>query len=221
MKYDTLILDPLKEMMVQVMSFIPTLLIALGILIIGWVVARFTRTFFLNILNTIGFDKVSTKMGLSRILRIGGIKQKPSELFSCIVYSVLMVMVLIMTVKSLGLTMVSVLLDKVLAYIPHVISGAIVLIIGMLLAKAVSSLVYITARNTDMPIPEALSQLTKYAIVTYVTIIYLREIGFVSLFVGTHYTIFIMGLVFATSLAFGLAGKDVATKYLEVLKKDK
>jgi len=86
-------------------------------------------------------------------------------------------------------------------------------------AKVISSLVYVTAKNTDMPIPDTLKEVTKIAIVAYVAIIYLKEIGFVALFSGAHYTIFIGGIVFAMALAFGLAGKDVASRYLDVLKK--
>jgi hypothetical protein len=130
-----------------------------------------------------------------------------------------MVMVLVMSVKTLGITAASDLIDKILAYIPSVISGAVALIIGMLVAKFVGTLVYITAKNTDMPSPAMLARLSKWAIVAYVSIIYLKEVGFVDLFVGAHYTIFIAGIVFALALAFGLAGKDVAGHYLHAIDK--
>ena len=217
MSYDTLIFEPLKGMMVRVIDFIPTLLIALGILVFGWVVSRFIRKLLVRLLDVIGFDVVSDKLGLSRILRIGGIRHKPSQLLACVVYSVLMVMVLLMTVKSFGLTVVSDMVDKVIGYVPDVIAGATVLIIGMLLAKAVSSIIYVTARNTDMPSPETLSHLTKFTIMGYVVIIYLKQIGIVALFTEFNYTVFMTGIVFALALAFGLAGKDLASRYLGVL----
>lgn len=219
MKYETLVFDPLRDMTHQVMSFIPTLITALGILIIGWILARWIRVLFTHVLKSINFDKFSDSVGLSRILKVGGLKHKPSEVFSCIVYSVLMVMVFMMTVKTFGVTIVSESLDKVLLYVPHVLSGALVLVIGMLLAKVIASIVYITAKNTDMPIPDVLARLTRWTIVAYVAVIYLHEIGFTALFVGAHHTIFITGVVFALALSFGLAGKDIASKYLSVFDK--
>jgi len=72
-----------------------------------------------------------------------------------------------------------------------------------------------------MPIPDTLAKVSKLAIIAYVTVIFLKEIGLISLFVGTHYTIFIAGIVFAMALAFGLAGRNVAAKYLEVLNMKK
>jgi hypothetical protein len=219
MRYDTLIVEPLRDMMGKVVSFIPTLLVAFGILIIGCVIAHAIERLLTRVLKMIEFDKVSDKMGLTRILKTGGITHKASEVLGCLTYYVLMIMVLIMTVKAMGLVVASALVDKILAYVPHVISGVLVLIIGMYLARFVSALVYIAAKNTDMPSPATLGRISKLAIMVYVTILFLKEIGFVSLFVGTHYTIFIGGVVFAMALAFGLAGKDIAGRYLDVLRR--
>jgi len=218
MKFDTLITEPLIEMMVRVANFIPTLLIALGILIIGCMFAHGVQKLITRIFKSIEFDKVSDTMGLTKSLRQGGVHSTPSSVVGCLTYWVLMVMVLILTVKSLGLS-TSGLIDKLLAYIPSVIAGAVYLVIGMLLAKFVATIVYIVAKGTDMPIPKTIAKLTKLSIVVFVAIVYLKEIGFVSLFVGMNYTIFMAGLVFAVALAFGLAGKEVAAKYLHVFDK--
>ncbi len=216
MRYDTLIIEPLREMLVRVAGFIPTLFIALGILIVGWGVVKIFSNLFTRFLHRIGFDTLIDSIGLTKFLRTGGLKHKPSELLGCITYSILMVMVLIMTVKSFGLTVVSELVDTILAYIPNVVSGVVTLIIGMVIARFVSALVYITAKNTDMPSPATLSRLSKLAIMAYVVILFLKQIGFVSLFVDGNFTVMTTGIVFALSLAFGLAGKDVAGRYLDV-----
>ncbi len=220
MRYDTLIIQPLSDMMVQVVSFIPALLTTLGILIFGWVVSKFMRTLVTQFFQLIQIDKVSDKMGLSHFLKTGGVRGKFSEVLGFLVYCVLIVMTLVLTVKSLGLVVASGLIDKILAYIPNVITGAFVLIIGMYIARFISVLVYIAAKNTDMPIAATLARLSKLAIMAYVTIMYLKEIGFAAIFEGGNYTLFITGIVFALSLAFGLAGKDIAAKYLDVFKKE-
>ena len=216
MRFDAFIIEPFRDVMDRVIVFVPTLLVALGILIIGWVIARVIRKGLLRVFRAIQFDKLSDTIGLSSILRNGGIKHKPSEMLSCLVYTVVMIGVFVMTIKALGLTLASDLIDGLLGYVPSVVSGVFILIIGMLLAKVVSGLVYVTAKNTDMPIPETLSRLSKWAIVAYVTIMFLKEIGFVSLFVPEYSTIFVAGVVFALALAFGLAGRDIASRYLDV-----
>jgi hypothetical protein len=206
--------------MMRVMHFIPTFVMALAILAVGYILAKTVTKFLVSFCRTIGIDKVCTKVGITHVLKNGKINQKPSSLIGCMFYWTVMIGVLITTVKIVGLTMATELLDKVLAYIPSIFSGVFVLIIGMLLAKFVSVLVYVTAKNTDMPIPETLAKLSKLAIVVYVSIIYLKEIGFVALFSGATYSVFMTGIVFALALAFGLAGKDVAAKYLTLLKRE-
>jgi len=221
MNYENLIFTPFTEMTGTVLGFIPTLLFALGVLIVGTFLAHAFEHVVARVFKQIEFDTVSEKMGLTKALHKGGIKRSPSNLIGGLTYWVLMVMVLVMSVKALGITASSALIDKILAYIPSVITGAVALIIGMLLAKFVATVVYITAKNTDMPSPAMLARLSKWAIVGYVSIIYLKEVGFVDLFVGAHYTIFIAGIVFALALSFGLAGKDVASHYLNALDKEK
>ena len=217
MKYDVLILEPFREMTLMVADFIPTLLIALGILFIGCIIAHAVQKLVVRMF--MPFDEAAESMGITQALKKGGVRQKPSAVLGCLTYWVMMVMVLIMSVKALGVAAVSGVLDRLLAYIPNVITGVVVLIFGMLLAKFVATIIYIAAKNTDMPIPLTLAKLSKLAIVIYVSIIYLTEIGFVGLFSGANYSIFLTGIVFALALAFGLAGKDVAAKYLGVLDK--
>jgi hypothetical protein len=216
MNYNTLFLDPIKEMMHKFLGFLPTLFTALVILVVGWIAAKLIRKYLTQLLHMVGFDSISDTVGLSRFLKVGGIKRKPSDLVGCITYWVFMVMVLITTVKSFGLTVVGDLTDTVIGYIPSVFTGVLILIVGMLIARLVSALVYVTAKNTDMPSPLTLSRLTKIAIMAYVGIIFLKEIGLISVFTDASYTTITYGIVFALSLAFGLAGKDIAAKYLDV-----
>ena len=217
MDYTTIFFTPLKDMMVRIVNFLPTFLVAVLILIVGWVVTQLITKLLVQVLKTIKFDKFSEIIGLETFLKTGGIKDKPSDLVGCITYWTLMIMVMITTVKALGLVMASYLIDTVLSYIPSVVSGVIVLMIGMILARFVAGIIYVTAKNTHMPAPVMLARITKLAIIAYVTIIFLKEIGLVSVFAGPHYTILIAGIVFAVALSFGLAGKEIAGKYLGFL----
>lgn len=219
MTYDTLIVEPIREMSSLVMGFLPALLTSFGLLFVGYLLARVLEQFMQTICKTIQLDPFLEKVGLTKILETGKITRKPSFLLSRVVYLLTMVTVLIMSVKALGITTMSDVMDRVLAYLPNVITGVFILIIGMLIAKIVSAIVFVTAKNTDMPSADVLSHLSKLAIVAYVTIMFLREIGVMVLFEGPHYTIFIGGIVFALALAFGLAGRNIAAKYLDVFKK--
>ena len=218
MSYHTLIIDPLREMMSKAFDFVPTLLVTLGILLVGWLMAKVISEMLLRLFKAIHVDKITEQLGVTNVLKKGGVDHKPSELLSRLVYWVIMVIFLIIAVKAFGLTMASILLEKILAYIPSVVSGAVVLILGLLLANIVSNVIYLIVSNTNMPNPDVISRLSKWAIVIFVTVAFLKEIGFEFLFTGANLTIVLAGSIFALALAFGLAGKDIAARYLDVLK---
>ena len=66
---NTLIVTPLKEMVSTVWSFIPTLLLGMGILVIGWVIAKTIRSLIDRLFKEVEFDKFADKMGASTFLK--------------------------------------------------------------------------------------------------------------------------------------------------------
>ena len=78
MNYDSLILEPFREMTAIVLSFIPTLLFALGILIVGTFLAHAVQNVVARVFKQIEFDTVSDKMGITKALHNGGIRRTPS-----------------------------------------------------------------------------------------------------------------------------------------------
>ena len=117
MNYDTLIFGPFKEMTATIAGFIPTLLVSLGILIVGTIIAHLLQSLVARVFKQIEFDTVCDKAGLTKALHKGGIKRTPSSVLGCLTYWVFMVMVLVTTVKALGMGAASHLIDNILAYI--------------------------------------------------------------------------------------------------------
>src|SRR3989338_1239439 len=128
MELDFLMLEPIREIMMRVINFIPTFVTALAILGIGYIITKALTKMLVSFMRTIGVDKVCTKVGITKVLKKGGINDKPSSLIGCLFFWTMMVGLLITTVKVCGLTVATVLLDKVLAYIPSILSGVFVLI---------------------------------------------------------------------------------------------
>ena len=220
MSFEMMIIEPIIEWSMRVIHFIPTLVIAFVILVVGSILANAIHKVLDRFFMLIKFDTLTDAIGLSRILETGGIKQKPGRLLSNLIYILTMFIVMVITVRAFGLTLTPVVMDTILTFIPTVVSAIFMLIIGMLLAQFVASLVHVIARNTEMPNPELLSRLTRLSILVYVGILFLRDIGFFALFAGTPHPIFVIGVVSALALAFGLAGKDVAARYLNVLRRE-
>ena len=216
---ETLILSPIREMIAMIAGYIPTLVSALVILSIGYLTAKVFGNIVLRLLKAIYFDTFAEKIGIGDVLDKGGIKHKPSELLVAFTYWVILAMVLVMTVKALGLALASQLLERIFAYIPDVVSAVFVLVLGMFLANFVAGIIHAAAKYTAIPNPEALGKISKWAIVLFAVTISLEELGVSALLVGTTFHIFFGAVCFALALAYGLGGRDAAAKHIEELRK--
>jgi hypothetical protein len=216
--WENLIVDPIRQMLTRIMAYIPVLLGALIILIVGWIVAKSIRRIVDWLLKTIRFDALADKGGISAILRKGDLKISAREVVSSLVYWLIMIMVLVMTVDALGLPKASDVLATLFAYVPNVIAALLVLVVAMFLASFVSGIVHTAASNANLPRPEIFAGVSRWAIIIFAVTVSLGELGIATLLVTTTFNIILGGVCLALALAFGLGGKDAAARYLEELK---
>ena len=217
-EWENLIVEPIRQMLTRILAYLPVLLGALIILIVGWVVARAVRRIVDGLLKVVRFDALADKAGISQVLEKGDLKISAREVVSSLVYWLIMIMVLVMTVDALGLPKASDVLASLFAYVPNVIAALLVLVVAMFLASFVSGIVHTAASNANLPKPEIFAGVSRWAIIIFAATISLGELGIATLLVTTTFNIILGGVCLALALAFGLGGKDAAARYLEELK---
>lgn len=218
MEWENLVVVPIREMLTKIMAYIPVLLGALVILIVGWLVAKAIQRIVDWLLVTVRFDTLADKAGISEVLRKGNLKTTAREVVSSLVYWLIMIMVLVMVVNALGLPKASDILTSLFAYIPKVIGALFVLVVAMFLANFVSGIVRTAAGNANLPRPEMFAAISRWAIIIFAITISLGELGIGMLLVTTTFNILLAGICLALALAFGLGGKEAAARYLEELR---
>jgi len=217
-EWKNLVVEPVTQMLSKILAYLPVLLGALLILIIGWIVAKAIKRLVDWLLKIVRFDTLADKAGISEILRKGDLRISAREVVSSIVYWLIIIMVLVMAVDALGLPKSSDILASLFAYVPKVIVALLVLIVAMFLANFVSGIVRTAAGNANLPKPEILAGVSRWAIIIFAITIALEQLGIAPLLVTATFNIILGGIVLALALAFGLGGKDAAAKYLEELK---
>jgi len=218
-EWENLIADPIRQMLSRIMAYLPTLLGALVILIVGWIVAKAIRRLVDWLLKVTRFDTLADKAGISEVIRKGDLKISAREVVSGLVYWLVIIMVLVMVVNALGLPKASDVLTSLFAYVPKVIAALLVLVVAMFLASFVSGIVQTAAGNANMPRPEVFAGVSRWAIIIFAATIALGELGIATLLVTATFNIILAGVCFALAIAFGLGGKDTAARYLDELKK--
>jgi len=217
-EWENLIVEPVREMLTRIMAYLPVLLGALLILIVGWIVAKIIRSIVNGVLKVIRFDALADKAGISEVLRKGDLKITARQVISSLVYWLIIIMVLVMVANALRLPKASDILSNLFAYVPKVIAALLVLVVAMFLANFVSGIVRIAAGNANLPKPDLLAGISRWAIIIFAVTISLAQLGIAPLLVTATFNIILGGVCLALALAFGLGGKDVAAGYLDELK---
>jgi len=217
-EWQNLIVEPIRGMLTRIMAYLPVLLGALVILIVGWIVAKAIRRLVDWLLGAVRFDTLADKAGMPEILRKGGLKISTRQVICGLVYWLVIIMVLVMVVNALGLPKASDVLTSLFAYIPNVIAALFVLVVAMFLASFVSGIVRIAAGNANLPKPEIFAGISRWAIIIFAITVSLVELGVAPLLVTATFNIILGGVCLGLALAFGLGGKEAAARYLEELK---
>lgn len=207
-----IVVDPLKAMFTRLYSFLPVLLGALLLLLVGWIAARIIQQIVVKGLKAVRIDDLARQAGFSDILGKGAVPHTFSELIGVFLYWLVMLSALVTSVNALGLNAAAELLERLLSYIPSVLAGIIVLVLGIFFSAMLGSLVQTITANAGIKQARLLGQLTKVVVVIFSIEVALEKfIGTTTLHVQLN--IIVAAIAFGTALAFGLGCKDLAGRF--------
>ena len=200
-------------------NFLPKLVSAIIILIIGYIIAKIVGGIVVRVLRAIKFNSVADKVGINSTLAKSGLKSDASGLLGKMGFWMVMFTTLILFFNNLGLTAVSDLLQQAVAFIPKLLVGCILLIIGMYAANFLKDLVIATLKGGGFQSPNLVGNITYGAVMFLVVSMVLNQIGIGGDIVNTLVTSVLGGLSIATAIAFGLGGKDWAASMIKKVSK--
>jgi len=135
------LLGPVQEMFNKLLGFLPNVITAGVLFLIGWFVARIVRQIVTNLLAAVGTDNLGEKVGLSQVLG----EQKLSGLIGLIVYVFILLPIAIAALNTLQLEAItspaSNMLNLILAAIPKIFAATVVLAISYAVGKLVCGLI--------------------------------------------------------------------------------
>jgi flagellar biosynthesis protein FliQ len=208
-------LEPLREFLRQLGQILPRVLLAVVVLIAGWLVAKLVRFTVAKALRAINFQVLTERAGMDGFLRNGGIRYDTTELFALLCYWLVILAALIVGFNGLGLSYVTDLLARVVLFVPKIMVALVILAFGAYFARAVGDAVCAYFRNVHLTDAEILGRIAQYALLTFVVLIALDQVNVGGDIVRQTFLIILAGVVFALALSFGLAGKEWATELLE------
>ena len=119
---------------VKVVGFLPNLIAAIVIFVIGLIVATLIDKLVRVIVKALHIDPLLEKLGVMNFFKRGGIEFNFGALLGWLVKWFLIIVFLIATAESLGLPQLTNFLNSVVAYLPNVIVAIIILLVGIVLS---------------------------------------------------------------------------------------
>ena len=209
--FDAFIKEPVQASLKEFFAFIPKLLGAIVVLLLGWWIAKAIEAIIVRVLKTIAIDKLADQIQLSNVLVKGGIKPKLSELLGAIIYWIIMLAVVVIAFNVLELEIAAQLFAKLVEFLPSVISAVFILILGVFAAAFVGTTVRTAASNAGMLQASLLGEVVQTIIVVFAIVTALQQ--FKIEFLGDAFLILLGGISLGCAIAFGLGCKDLAGRW--------
>lgn len=197
-----------------IVAFVPNLLAGLVILLIGYVIAKVLARITRSVAPKLGFDRLIGRLGLTRATDA---PHAASRWAGTAVFVLVMLVTLIQSARALQLVSVAEGLERVVAYLPHVLAAGLVFGAALFVGNRVRDRL-IGARAREASTYGTIRMLPSVArgvIIGAGAFMALRELQIAPEIVNLAFMLSLGAVAVAVALAFGLGGRDVAKKVAE------
>lgn len=215
-----ILFDSLQVIWQSFIGFLPTLLAALIVFIIGWIISIFLGKIANRIIRVIKLDLLLAKLGFKKALARAKLKLDSGKFFEELVKWFFIIVFLMTAADILGLQEVTLFLKTILFYLPNVVIAAIVLLAAVIIANFMQKLVKASADTAGLTSSGVVGSIVKWAILVFGFVIALTQLGIATTLIQTVVIGLIAMFALAGGLAFGLGGRDQAARFLEKIKRD-
>lgn len=205
--------QPAIAMLNDILTMIPNIVVAIILVMIGLWLGKWLKKFTADLLRRIGFDSYFKGMGLASTTG----RPNSLSLSEVVGYIVQVIVVLLFVAEALNVVKLDFFVDLargVIAYLPHVIAAIVILGVGLWLGSLVKRVLSSILQGDSSNV---LATVAKYAIITITVFMALDQLGVAPAIVNAAFILTLGGLALAFGLAFGLGGKNFASKYLTKL----
>lgn len=208
------IVSAITDSLTATADFLPNLLAAITIFIIGVVVGSVLRRVLIRLLEAVSFEKALSTTGIPQALKRTETTLTVSNLLGELLRWFAILIFLLPAVDQLGLGAVNDVLKSLLLYIPNVVVAVIIVAIGAIFAKIARDFVTATATGLGAQLAQVVGEVARWAIIIFAFLAALNQLGVATDLIRILFTGFVAMVAIAGGLAFGLGGKETAEKVL-------
>ena len=216
--WSSVTIDALFELWLGFLIFIPSLIVAIIVFVIGWFIALGAGKLVTEILSRLKFNDLFEKTDWQRAFAKAKLTVNPAEFLGAIVKWILVIVSLLVAVEILGLPQFADFLQGIIQYLPNVFVAALIFVIAIIVADIAEKIIVAGIEKAKISHSALVGTAAKWAIWIFAILTILYQLGVARVMVQTLFSGIVAFFVIAFGLAFGLGGRDVAAEILQDLK---
>jgi small-conductance mechanosensitive channel len=188
------LIETFRTLITQFVNFVPKLIGAIVIFLIGYFIAKIAAIIVKNVLGKVGFDKIGDKLN-----EIGIVKQLKTEIKLSNIVST----------ETLGVAAITSMVAMVVAFIPKLIAAAIMLQIGLFLADALKKGTISICKSFNVPSGKLIGNIVFFFFFTITIISVLGQAGINTTLLESSFNLLIGGIILSFGVGYGFASRDI------------
>jgi small-conductance mechanosensitive channel len=203
--------DAVQGLLESVMLLLPRFLAAAGLMLAGYIVARFARSLsrrlFLNISRAVPSKKIQARLSPARL-------EPFARVISKFLFWILIFFFATAATETLGLPVVTTWLSGVANYLPRTLTAVLICVAGVIGGLIVRDMIASATAGAHISYGGVLGVFAQYAIVILSILIAIEQLGIDIQFLTGVLMIFFGAALFGAGLAFGLGARSSVSNIL-------
>ena len=217
------IMHSLMSMLDNIIGFVPNLVGAILLLIVGIAIAKVLEFAIEQTISIVKLDSVLKKIGVDRYLQRAGIALNSGKFFGTITYWIILIIFVVIITDILGLLTLSVFITSALQWVfTSLIAAILILFVTAFLAQTLKQIVNASVKGARLHSAKFLGSATWWIVMIFGAVAALNQLGVeTTLLEGALMSMVVavpVAVGLAVGLAFGLGGKKQAEQILERLE---
>ena len=217
--WSTITLGALLSTWENFILFLPKMVGALIVFLVGWFVSVGFGKLVAEVLKKLKFNKIFERVGWKEALEKAEVKVRPSEFMGGICKWILVIVFLLASVEILGFVQFARFVSDVVIWLPNLIVAIIIFIVAIILSDIIEKLIMASVKKMDIGYAGFLGTTVKFSIYIFAILAMLLQLGITPTIIQTLITGFVGMISIAFGLAFGLGGKEAASDLIKELRK--
>jgi hypothetical protein len=195
----------------RLFGYLPQIIGALLLLIIGYLVARVLMQVVRKLLKQVRFDRsLHTSPAGGMVSRF---MESPTVFVSKIVFWLVFLGFVSMAIAALNVPALNAFMGAIYAYLPHIVAAVLIFLVASAVSAAAVALVTRVMGRTALA--KMIAAIIPSLTMSIAVFMILEELMIAEGIVMITYTALIGAVALGLALAFGLGGRDVAARLLE------